>query len=453
MEFTELFNGQSTIFSPNGRFLACICADCVEVRYADTLLKAFKFECADIVKVIKWSGDSALLLCQGSFTIKIFSVVSGSNIAVLKQPLGHLNQISWVADSRTVLFSEPFLFRIAVWKINVQYGQTIEYINNVQPWAKPNAALSPNGKHLAVIACKVDNDMDTKPEIGSLQNPANKESADELVLYSSISWRKEITINCNGIHRINGVAWSPNSSIVVVWPSDPQQPVLFLSSHTGFIIGKWQSPDKLWAGVLGVEFSPSSQFLTVVGLNSKVHMINCIAWCEELELIHHTSVCSSECEVYQEAPGDDLKNSYFVKVRERPVSISFLSQLGKLSSSKVVWSSGGRYLASCLARAPAVIWIWSCALLFKLCCVIVTKHPVTDFKWDPVQNILAIVDGQDCVALWNADEKILRSLSVCTPVSRLLFQARHLHWRHDGKVMVASSEQNSTILELSSHDQ
>lgn len=73
-----------------------------------------------------------------------------------------------------------------------------------------------------------------------------------------------------------------------------------------------------------------------------------------------------------------------------------------------------------------------------------------DFLWDPVRNILAVVNGEDSVVLYNADKGELDSLSVCTPVSRLLFQAIHLSWRHDGKAIAVSSERNSTLLELSS---
>lgn len=51
MEFSELFDGKHAVFSPNGRFLACVCGDYVDLRYSDTLLKAFKFECLDLVKV------------------------------------------------------------------------------------------------------------------------------------------------------------------------------------------------------------------------------------------------------------------------------------------------------------------------------------------------------------------------------------------------------------------
>lgn len=70
-----------------------------------------------------------------------------------------------------------------------------------------------------------------------------------------------------------------------------------------------------------------------------------------------------------------------LEVSDRPVSISFLSNLGKTRKKPTIaWSSGGRYLASCITIAPAVIWVWSTAQSFTLCCAIVTKYPVQGKK-------------------------------------------------------------------------
>lgn len=64
--------------------------------------------------------------------------------------------------------------------------------------------------------------------------------------------------------------------------------------------------------------------------------------------------------------------------------------------------------------------------------------------------MLAVVDGQDRIIIWNGDTGEINSISVCTPVSKLLFLASHLQWRFDGKLIVTSSDQSSTILELPS---
>lgn len=65
-----------------------------------------------------------------------------------------------------------------------------------------------------------------------------------------------------------------------------------------------------------------------------------------------------------------------IEVQERPVSISFLPKLMKPQKFNVVWSSGGRYLASCTALAPAVIWIWTAGCSFQLYCVVVAKQSI-----------------------------------------------------------------------------
>lgn len=446
MEFSELFHGCNCTFSPSGRFIACICGDFVEIRYSDTLLKVFKLECGGVVKSALWSCDSVLLICHvGVSTLKIFSIRDGTCVACLKQATGNLRDIRWAADGRTVLYVEPLLFRVAVWKVCDQYGQLcLDYIDNVQPWAKPNFALSANGKHLAVVSCGVMNSSES-----SNLNESRTSKADDISIFSAISWRIEKSIACNGIQRVGGLVWSPNSNFVVTWPHDPSDPVLTICVRSGTIVNSWKASDKLWPGVCGVDISPSSQFMTVTSVNSKVYIINCVAWCEELELVHGASILDPKCVVYKQALGNELDNPLFVEVTDRPVSISFLSSLGKTrTKSSIAWSSGGRYLASCIKLAPAVIWIWSTAYSFTLCCVIVTKHPVQDFRWDPVRNVLAVVDGQDCVVLWNADEANLSCSSTCTPVTKMLFQANHLNWRYDGKMLVTSSEQNSSVLEV-----
>ncbi|KAJ1524402.1 hypothetical protein ONE63_010902 [Megalurothrips usitatus] len=442
MEFSELFQGRRAVFSRNGKYLACICGDSVEIRYADTLLKAFKYECGDVVKSVQWSGDSVLLLCHtGLSRLKVFSIHSGSCVASLKQPIGNISQILWAADFRTILFVEPLLFRVSVWKVYKQHGQQeLEYVDNVQPWAKPGMALSPNGKHLAVVLCGIMKDNELCKEHAS-------KSTDSISFISTISWRTESVIRCDDIERLGGMVWSPNSNFLVVWSSDPLDPVLVICIRSNSVIGKWQSTSKLWPGVRDVIFSPSAQFMTIVSKNSKIFVVNCLAWCEELELDHSSNITDRKCKVFREVPEFEEENSVFVEVIERPVSISFLSSLSKTNKiSNSIWSSGGRYLASNLALAPAVVWIWSTAYSFSLCCVIVMKQPVHDFQWDPVYNVLAVVDGQDSVILWNASEEQLTSLSVCTPVSRMLFQAKHLSWRHDGSVLAVSSDQNSTVL-------
>lgn len=59
---------------------------------------------------MKWSGDSALLLCHvGASSLKLFSVASGSCVASLKEQTGTINQILWANDFRTVLYVDPVL--------------------------------------------------------------------------------------------------------------------------------------------------------------------------------------------------------------------------------------------------------------------------------------------------------------------------------------------------------
>ena len=78
-------------------------------------------------------------------------------------------------------------FRVAVWKVCDQYGQLcLDYIDNVQPWAKPNFALSANGKHLAVVSCGVMNSSES-----SNLNESRTSKADDISIFSAISWRIE----------------------------------------------------------------------------------------------------------------------------------------------------------------------------------------------------------------------------------------------------------------------
>lgn len=77
-------------------------------------------------------------------------------------------------------------------------------------------------------------------------------------------------INLGGIQRVGGISWSPSSNTIVVWPNDPPDAVLFICVRSAAIIGKWQSASKLWPGVCGVTFSPSAQFMAIVGKNCMV---------------------------------------------------------------------------------------------------------------------------------------------------------------------------------------
>lgn len=72
-----------------------------------------------------------------------------------------------------------------------------------------------------------------------------------------------------------------------------------------------------------------------------------------------------------------------IEVQERPVSISILPKMSKPQKLNVVWSSGGRYLASCTALAPAVVWIWAAECSFKLCCVVVAKQSIQGTSYKP----------------------------------------------------------------------
>lgn len=62
------------------------------------------------------------------------------------------------------------------------------YIDNVQPWAKPCLALSPNGKHLAVALSGIlasDSSLDCTDAL------PDRSQADHIAIFSGISWRKE----------------------------------------------------------------------------------------------------------------------------------------------------------------------------------------------------------------------------------------------------------------------
>lgn len=182
------------------------------------------------LQAASWSSDSVLLICHiGVSTLKIFSIRDGTCIASLKQSTtGNLKHIRWAGDGRTVLYLEPLLvkivkivsffviqvvfvvflnltlsilqFRVAVWKMCDQYGQLgLDYIDSVQPWAKPSFALSPNGKHLAVVSCGIMHSS----ELSNL-NEIEMSKEDHLSIFSAISWRieKVHVYICSNFHYI-----------------------------------------------------------------------------------------------------------------------------------------------------------------------------------------------------------------------------------------------------------
>ncbi|GMH33685.1 hypothetical protein BSKO_01519 [Bryopsis sp. KO-2023] len=426
MDFSETYrySGPSPAFSPDGRYIAVVVEYRLLVRDWQTLRVVQLYSCLDKIQHFEWSSDSNYILCglYDRAIVQVWSVEDPEWTCKIDEGPAGITGARWCPDARSILVTADFQLKATIWSLT---DRQRVYIKGPK-FADKGIAFSPDGEHLVVTE--------------------RKDCKDFLIILTCSDWKAKIRFQVDTFDLSN-VAWSPRGDVLAVWDNSLNYKIL-LYSMEGKNLGTYSA----YEGALGIKsasWSPAGEFISVGSFDQMLRLLNNVSWEPTLTCPHQHVVSSpASVVVYKEleeiVPGVSRKSTAAkYVVSDVPVSIPNVKPPmdkpdPKLGVGLQAWSGNGRYLATRNDNMPSAIWVWEPAES-HLVAVLLQKHAVKCFEWEPESENLAVCCGTSRVYMWSPAGASV----VHIPLDN--FQAVGIKWSHSGSGFVMTDAESFCV--------
>eukprot|EP00026_Physarum_polycephalum_P009526 Phypoly_transcript_09653.p1 GENE.Phypoly_transcript_09653~~Phypoly_transcript_09653.p1 ORF type:complete len:449 (+),score=50.72 Phypoly_transcript_09653:22-1347(+) len=410
-------------FSPDGTLLATAAKFRLVVRNSESLEIVHIFSCLDNIQTIEWSSDSTYILCAmlKRGTVQVWCINQPRWTCKIDEGLAGLVHARWSPDGRHILTTADFQVRITVWSL---VNKSVCYIKSPKLPVQ-GLAFSRDGKFMAVAE--------------------RRDCKDFVSVYSCATWEQIKQFKVSTADLVD-LSWSPDGRVICVWDT-PLEYKVFLYSPDGRQVEKYQAYEHA-LGIKSVEWSSSSQFLSIGSYDQKLRVLNHLTW-KVLGEFSHSPAVTSTIAIYHEVdipePLEDnqqekAKTKYIIE--DPPVSLPFIKPPPEKPNPKMgvgmhSWSTDNKYILSKNDNIPHVLWVWHVPKL-ELHSIIWHKEEIKCAKWDPVHpSRLAVCSGTPKIYFWRPEG----ASSVDIPSGgEEEFNVVHLEWHPSGNSLVLFSK-------------
>ncbi|EZA56444.1 WD repeat-containing protein [Ooceraea biroi] len=434
-------------FSHNGAYLAIAFQTNLLIKDTKTLDTCQSYVFTDVIQYIEWSSNSEYILCANTkkAIIQVYSIHYPDWKCRLTEGSAGLQGVTWSPDSKYIITTADFNIQISMWNLE---EHTVSYIQNLKTSAFDKVHFSPSGDRLAVIV--------------------TEEGKDQVEIYKTDSWKISRKLLCDRLCSIDGIRWSPNNELLCIWCSSPAEPKLIVYSTV------WEKPVVVFSpldtaqpseltynygkelkGIEKVEWTPSGQFLAVIGFNEVVVLLNYITWkpLSQLYLDPVIRECNYLTKVYKECVDPkkicnkrlaSCEERTLREVHERPICI----EIGRKDSNDnfsvakfqlFEFSACGQYLALKHDLYPTTLWIWDISTDYLD--YLLLESPVTAIKWNPIHPRLLVFS--ECIRVYEWTRQGVRSVPLIKNMSAI-----DAHWHPAGKKALLYSYNKAMIYDI-----
>ncbi|KAH0955637.1 hypothetical protein HN011_000689 [Eciton burchellii] len=432
-------------FSNNGAYLATAFQTNLLIKDTKTFDTCQSFVFTDVIQYMEWSSNSEYILCANikKAIIQIYSVYYPDWKCKLTEGSAGLQGVTWSPDSKYIITIADFNIQISIWNLK---EHVVSHIQNLKTSTFDKLRFSPSGNRLAVIV--------------------TEEGKDQVEIYKTDSWKISRKLLCDRLCSIDGICWSPNDELLCIWCSSSADPKLIVYSTVWEKSIMTFSPrnvaqsseithnyEKELKGIEKVEWTPSGQFLTVIGFNEVIVLLNYITW-EPLSQLYLDPVireCNYLTKVYKEYINPEKTSNkrltswekYILhEIHERPICI----EIGKKDNDNFSvakfqifeFSTCGQYLALKHDLYPTTLWIWDISTDYLD--YLLLENPITTIKWNPICPRLLVFSEFTHVYEWTRQgAKSVHVNSMSTV---------NAHWHPAGKKAVLCSYNKAIIYDV-----
>lgn len=375
---------------------------------------------------VEWSPNGELLLCtcrRGS-VFEVRSIHDVTFTATIHEDRDGGTEATWGSDSRHVVSFAPCGVRATVWSLT----------DNIAVHELSHPKLGIDG-----VAFRND---------GALVAAVSRTGGRDIVrIFDVTSW-EEFSSFEPPTKDLAGLSWNPDGHSLVVWDTRLEYFVAVYNPH-----GRLQKRFTAYNNALGVrsvKWSADGSMIAIASCDNTVRILLTTTW-RVLTEFEHADTIDPDVVIFREEYNPLNRTTGFVVVDTTetptpPVLSSLLSPLSSTSSNAsslpgincIEWSANGRYLASVDVHYPYAVRIWD-IYHRRLTAVILQRHPISTFHWDPAQERLAISTMTGKLYTWRPEG------SACITLPIEPFSCHSVHFNTNGDTLLLQDNAQCTI--------
>ncbi|KAJ1950463.1 WD repeat-containing protein wrap73 [Linderina macrospora] len=409
MEFTDLYKQSNSLvaFSPDGHYIAVAVEHRLIVRDTENPKRIQRVYACEYpaIQDLSWSSDSQYILTASYMhdRVDVWSLEDEQWRCSITDEVSRVARALWAPDGRHILTMGELELRLSVWSLETG---ACRYMENPKA-GRSCLAFHPDGSYMAVVQ--------------------RHDYRDFIGIYGVGRWEMAREIPLEHMVDCAGVAWSPDGLHLCAWDMGANASAVVFNAIG--MVKRALVEDGLGTG--RAVWSPTGEFLALCGMDRTIHMLNELTWRSIATLMQKPTVPVS-ADVFVETNVDvplaqqakalggtgaaaaarqhskfDLEtptlaedgsgDSQPVRIRVRvPADIH---RAKDRPAVRAMFSADGALLATHDESMPNCVWVWAVDEM-RCRAVVQMMAPVREFKWSPVENVLAMVTGSSNVYLW-----------------------------------------------------
>lgn len=386
-------------FTPDGKSLATVLNDFkIEIRDSSTGNLISTLRCIDKVDHIEWSpnGRHILTSMHERNAVHVFTPPTHPTQASARIDGGELGieYVIWSPNSQHLVVFGKNGIRADIWELRTSRLTALPGVKHT----KKGGGFSPNKKVFGYIT--------------------RRDGGDVLSLHSVEDWRVLNVIEL-GTLDAREMQWSPDGVLVAVADCEIEHRVVVANSETGTI--STYSAYEGQKGVTHMCWCVNSHLLAIGCGDDSIHILFAPDWKLLTSFSHIPITRGDNADHYEEeSPGRFEKAGFPIKNFDTNVS----------GINRMSWSHAGRYIASTTKSYTRTLFIWDIEALCLLH-VFTFLTPISEFKWSPTDENLAVAVGTDKLLNWKPDGfHVSHSQEAAV-------QIHMIDWRSDGECLAA----------------
>ncbi|KAH0790523.1 WD repeat-containing protein WRAP73 [Histomonas meleagridis] len=385
--------------SEDGKTLAAVINGFkVEIHDASTGNSIITLRCIDKIDKVLWSpnGRHLAVAMYERNTVHIFTP-SQSSQPYMRIDGGELGieNIMWSPNNRYLLVFGKDGVRIDVWELRKSMNQLICLLNVKD--SRKGVSFSPDKNFFAYLT--------------------RIEGSDCISIFSSEDWRPIDTIKINTLDACE-IQWSPNSQYIAISDCQIEHRAIIVNLETQNC-SEFQAY-KEGVGISCMRWCFNSCLLAIGSGNDSIYILYAPDW-KLLAEFNHINITRKEIADHyiENTPGEMIKSDFPIEVRNYENS----------GITKIEWSNSGKYVASTSAAIPQTVFIWDIESL-SLIHVFSFLTEVTDMKWSPTDDNLALGYGTDMMLNWKPN-----GFNV-SHSQEAAIRIHFIEWKPDGELLI-----------------
>ncbi|KAJ1950371.1 WD repeat-containing protein wrap73 [Linderina pennispora] len=374
------------------------------------------------IQDVAWSSDSQYILTASyaQNRVDVWSLEDEQWRCSIIDEAAQVTRAQWSPDARHILTLSELELRLSIWALD---GSARRYIQHPKS-GRASLAFHPEGTYMALVQ--------------------RHDYRDYIGIYGVGTWEMAREIPLEDMVDCVGVTWSPDGLHLCAWDMPATFSVVVLNAIG--IMKRALADSGL--GVGRAVWAPAGELLAVCGLDRKIRMLNDLTW-RSIATLEHRRIPPSSADVFLEvdvdvplaqqakalgSPAARRRTRFdLVQGKVQKYVPADIHRVGSRQGVSAAFSADGVFLATRDETMPNCVWVWRTDRM-RCVAVVQMQLAVREFRWSPVESVLAVVTGSSSVYLW----KDAKGCMVCeVPAANAL--ALGIRWNPNGDSLAVLS--------------